>query len=100
MPLCGSSPITVVKIMIIAIALIITIIAKIITITAKIITITTQITITNAKMTITYTTQRTTIMTRSRKKNRPNNDLWVAKEDITLWDFQRGKDPIKIQFSK
>ena len=40
------------------------------------------------------------IMTRSRKRNRPNNDTWVAKENITLWDFQRGKDPNKIQCSK
>jgi len=37
---------------------------------------------------------------RSRKRNRPNNDTWVAKENITLWDFQRGKDPNKIQCSK
>ena len=52
-------------------------------------------------MPIKFTTlAKIVIFTRSRKRNRPNNDLWVAKEDITLWDFQRGKDPNKIQFSK
>ena len=52
-------------------------------------------------MTIKFVTlAKIIIMSRSRKRNRPNNDTWVAKENITLWDFQRGKDPNKIQCAK
>ena len=43
------------------------------------------------------------IMTRSRKRNRQSTNVWVAKEDVTLWDFQRGRGgdgANKIQFSK
>jgi len=36
----------------------------------------------------------------SGNSNKPNNNLYVAKEDLTLWDLQKGKAPNKIQCSK